>query len=379
MKVELLFLLMSVPVFLAYLVLISRLSLGWFRLPLSGLYSGSAQVSVIIAARNEAVNIESCLNSLSHQDYPFSAFEIIVIDDHSEDETAQIVEAFGSRHPQMQLRLMASGDVFGKKAALRKGAELAKGSILLTTDADCICGPFWISQMAGMLSQDDKMLVSGPVMFKENRGAFGFFQQIEFASLIASGAGAIGSGKPMLCNGANMGYRKAARFNINEAELQPHLASGDDVFLLQAFATEYGPDKIGFLKSEAAMVLTSAAPDLTTFWQQRLRWSAKSTAFKSRGPVVAAIVVWLTSFMLIINILLAWISAGFLINFLILFAIKVIVDLPLLISYLRFSGQQKLIWGIIPAEIGVVFYTALLGLLSRFTPVRWKGRKITSV
>ncbi len=378
MKIEMLFLLISIPVILAYLVLISHISLGWFRLPLPGAHRGSEQVSVIIAARNEAADIESCLHSLCHQDYLISAFEVIVVDDHSEDKTAQVVEDFGNRHPHLQLRLIASGDDFGKKAAIRKGLESAKGSIVLTTDADCICSPSWISQMAGLLSRGDKLLVSGPVMFKKNRGIFDLFQQIEFASLIAAGAGAIGSGNPMLCNGANMGYRKDARKNIDETELQPHLASGDDVFLLQAFVARYGSDKIGFQKSKAAMVFTSAARNLNAFWQQRLRWSAKSTAFKSRGIVAAALLVWLTNFILLVHLALVWISPEFLNNFLILFGIKIIIDLPLLISYLKFSGQWKLISGIIPAEIGVILYTALLGLFSRVATVRWKGRKITN-
>lgn len=378
MTIELLLLLISIPVFLAYMVLIFRISLGWFMLPQYSFSAVSEQVSVIIAARNEADKIESCLSSLSLQDYPPSAFEIIVVDDHSEDETAMLVEAFKVLHPRLQLRLVASGEVFGKKAALRKALDLARGSILLTTDADCVCGSSWITQMAGMLSQDGKLLVSGPVMFRQKRGIFGLFQQIEFASLIAAGAGAIGSGQPMLCNGANMGYHKWARMQIDEAELQPHLASGDDVFLLQAFAAEFGPEKIGFLKSKAAMVHTTAAPDLTSFWQQRLRWSAKSTAFKSQGPKVAAVIVWFVSFLIMSHLLLAWVSSHFLFNFLLLFAIKTIIDIPLLISYLRFSGQRKLIWGIIPAEIGVVVYTALLGFFSRFTPVHWKGRKITN-
>lgn len=126
------------------------------------------------------------------------------------------------------------------------------------------------------------------------------------------------------------------------------------------------------------MVFTSAARNLNAFWQQRLRWSAKSTAFKSRGIVAAALLVWLTNFILLVHLALVWISPEFLNNFLILFGIKIIIDLPLLISYLKFSGQWKLISGIIPAEIGVILYTALLGLFSRVATVRWKGRKITN-
>ncbi|GAB1404643.1 glycosyltransferase [Lentimicrobium sp.] len=338
-----------------------------------------AQISIIIAARNEAKNIKACLNSLLHQQYPYRAFEIIVVDDHSDDDTAIIVESFAERHPDLQLRLIEAGDAYGKKAALAKGVDLAKGDILLTTDADCICGPLWIDTMAGTLLRQDKLLVSGPVMFKESRGFFGLFQQVEFASLIAAGAGAIGIGKPVLCNGANMAYLKSARLRIPHDNLQPQLASGDDVFLLHAFAREYGAGKIGFVKEKAALVMTSAASDVAAFWQQRLRWSGKSTAFKGGGPVITAIIVWLTCFVIFINGLLALFLPRYLPGLLILFSAKTIIDLPLLISYLRFSGQQKLIIAILPVEIMVIVYTTMIGIFSRFVPVWWKGRKIVNV
>lgn len=378
MKAGFIFLLIVAPVFVAYAVLIIRLTLGWFRLPQTAKVQVSEKVSIVIAARNEEANIETCLNSLFLQDYPVGLFEIIVVDDHSEDGTAKKVEAFQASNPQLSVRLLNPGPGSGKKAALRLGTAAASGQYILITDADCTVGPSWISQLTAVLSTQDKLLVSGPVMFQENRGIFGLFQQIEFASLIAAGAGAIGIGQPMLCNGANMGFHKASRLLIDEADLQPHLASGDDVFLLQAFATKFGPEKIGFVKSTAAIVHTAAAPTFSSFWQQRLRWSAKSTAFTSRGPVWAALIVWLTSFLLMVNLLIVWISPDFLYTLLLLFALKSIFDLPLLMDYLRFSGQGKLMWLIVPAQTGVIIYTALLGLFSRFMPVHWKGRKIRS-
>lgn len=378
MKVGFIFLLIVAPVFVAYAVLIIRLTLGWFRLPQIPKVQVSEKASIVIAARNEEDNIEACLHSLFLQDYPAGLFEIIVVDDHSEDGTAKKVEAFQASNPQLSVRLLNPGPESGKKAALRLGTAAASSQYILITDADCTVGPSWISQLTAVLSTQDKLLVSGPVMFTKSQGIFGLFQQIEFASLIAAGAGAIGSGQPMLCNGANMGFHKASRLLIAEADLQPHIASGDDVFLLQAFATKFGPEKIGFAKSTAAMVHTAAAPTLSSFWQQRLRWSAKSTAFTSRGPVWAALIVWLTSFLLMVNLLIVWISPDFLYTLLLLFALKCIIDLPLLMDYLRFSGQGKLMWLIVPAQTGVIIYTALLGLFSRFMPVHWKGRKIRS-
>ena len=51
---------------------------------------GKTSLSVIIPVRNEAANIEALLNDISNQTYPKNAFEVIVVDDSSEDETVEI-------------------------------------------------------------------------------------------------------------------------------------------------------------------------------------------------------------------------------------------------------------------------------------------------
>src|SRR5689334_21528005 len=88
---------LSLFFFIAYAILIAYYNKGWQRcaefIPPAD-FQPTEKVTVIIPARNEADNITSCLASLQNQTYPSALFEIIVVDDHSEDKTAELVESF---------------------------------------------------------------------------------------------------------------------------------------------------------------------------------------------------------------------------------------------------------------------------------------------
>ena len=105
-------------------------------------------VSVLVPARNETLRIRSCLESLMAQNYP--SLEIIVLDDESQDTTAEIVLALGfSTDPGSNRRLVMGEPLppgwTGKSWACHQLAEAAGGEYLLFTDADTIHQPEAIS------------------------------------------------------------------------------------------------------------------------------------------------------------------------------------------------------------------------------------------
>ncbi len=102
----------------------------------SGTITSYPFMSVIIPARNEALNIEQCLKSLSKADYP--AFEIIVINDRSTDETGLILDNLKSSIPNLKvIHLHKSGENWsGKNYAIHQGIREAKGDWFLFSDAD---------------------------------------------------------------------------------------------------------------------------------------------------------------------------------------------------------------------------------------------------
>ncbi len=98
-------------------------------------------VSILVPARNEERNIKRCLTSLIQQDYP--DFEILVLDDHSEDATAEIVESFVAKDKRVRLfhgKPLPEGWL-GKCYACDQLASRASGELLLFTDADTVHEP----------------------------------------------------------------------------------------------------------------------------------------------------------------------------------------------------------------------------------------------
>jgi len=122
------------------------------------------QVSVIIPARNEEINIGACVASIVMSEYP--SYEVIVVDDQSQDGTAEIVRGLENGNAQ-EIRLIAGEPLpegwFGKPWACSQGAASAKGDLLLFTDADTVHAPDLLGQsvleLAG--SEGDVLTIIG--------------------------------------------------------------------------------------------------------------------------------------------------------------------------------------------------------------------------
>lgn len=104
-------------------------------------------ISVVIAARNEAHNLENLLCSIFNQRY--SDFEVIIVNDRSEDNSLQILENFKKNNPTKNFHFISITEKpqnwNGKKYALHTGIQAAKNEIILLTDADCLPKDgFWI-------------------------------------------------------------------------------------------------------------------------------------------------------------------------------------------------------------------------------------------
>jgi chlorobactene glucosyltransferase len=118
-------------------------------------------ISVLIPARNEEANIRKCVESLQKQDYP--NFEIIVLDDNSEDSTADIVAAMAAR--DKRIRLLSGeplpGDWAGKPFACYQLARKARGSWFLFVDADTVHAPHMLRSVLDLAIKTKASLLSG--------------------------------------------------------------------------------------------------------------------------------------------------------------------------------------------------------------------------
>jgi poly-beta-1,6-N-acetyl-D-glucosamine synthase len=362
---------------IVYTFIISVFTYGWFHLKETAHHNinGEVKASVIVPFRNEENNLATLLECLSRQYYPAGMLEVILVNDHSEDMGLKLANDFIAVHELSGFRVLSLDDAEGtsKKAALRKGIEHANGELIITTDADCSMGEFWVSAIAENYLTEKSHMISGPVCIMPGGSLFSRFQSLEFFSLIGSGAGAIAIGKPFLANGANLAFTRSLYDELQGYSNHMGYASGDDVFmLLQAKQKHH----ISFLKDRAAIVYTIGSPTLKTFFHQRIRWASKSSGYKDAPALTTALSVFSLNFLILISF-----GVGFFDNRIFfvsggLFMLKMIVDLPLFSNVSKFFRLQKLLYFYFPMQIFYTIYIIVTAILSLLIPFEWKNRRM---
>ena len=217
----------------------------------------SPPVSVIICAQNEAANIGDLIDALIKQDYP--DFEIIIVNDNSEDDTLEIVTHFKKNHQNIQLINIFNEKPFGagKKYPLSLGIKAAKHELLLMTDADCLpASSNWIKSMAARYESSQMPIILGYGGYTKTSGLTNLLTRFETVQTALNYMGFAKKGKPYMGVGRNLLYSKAIWLKNNGFSSHMYVASGDDDLFIQEVAnsknTSYNidPESFTFSKSE---------------------------------------------------------------------------------------------------------------------------------
>lgn len=335
-------------------------------------------VSVIIPVRNEELNILSLLTDLSNQRYPKSNYEVIVIDDGSEDFTVSLVHEY-LEMTDIQLIILYShdyqSDAAPKKKAIEYGISKAKGDLILTIDGDCRCGEDWIATMAGMLEATDSKMVCGPVGFFSKGTLFEKMQQIEFSAVMGIGGVCIASEFPTMANGANLCYEKKAFYEVGGFNGFEKIASGDDEFLLHKIYERY-PGKVLFVCREEALVRTYPKDTVREFLEQRKRWAGKWKMHKNKRNQYLALFIFLVNILFLVSGAYSLVDRTGLLVFVCFAILKFVAELFFLKQVSQLLKHQfnliefAITWAFYP------FYVITVGLLSNSDSFVWKGRNI---
>ncbi len=365
-----------------YFALIAYFLRHWHRLPawhLPKAFSPVTRVSVIIPARNEAGRIEACLRSLAVQAYPGELTEIIVVDDHSTDDTALAVSAMAL--PQVKMLHLAdhvqggSGTAY-KKMALALGIAHSTGELIVTTDADCRMGPHWLSLLVAGYEARRPVFLGGPVVIDAPRTPLERFQALDLQGMaLITGAGHQ-AGTLMLANGANMAFTRRAFEAVGGYQGIDHLASGDDLLLLEKLQRRF-PGRTCFIKNREAAVWTDPMPDWPAFLAQRLRWASKTSAYRDQTSTWIWSVVFLNTVALLASLfLLPWKWPLFWQPALVLLMGKIMADYWLLRTATRFFRQPGLLRSFWEGQAIHLVYVPWVGIQSLFRKTyHWKGRR----
>ncbi len=334
--------------------------------------------SVIIPVRNEAHHIKRLLDAIARQRVSKASFEVILVDDHSSDGTLEVVQ---SQSWPFKLSILSLEEInkgkdvpiSGKKHAITQGIQQAAGSVIITTDADCYMGEDWLQSISHYFTAYDAKMVVGPVAFNGAKSLFENLQSMEFAVLIGVGAVALESGNPNMCNGANLAFKKQVFDDVEGYSGNFHIPSGDDEFLLQKIYSRF-PHHVYFNAFRSSIVFTEPVREVSTFINQRRRWSSKWKLHQSLGVKAVAIGVFCFHLFLIISFFAA--ISGYL-SFFVLAAgmvVKAVAEMFFLKKMLDHFGKPLKPAYFIILQGVYSFYVLIFGVLSNFGSFEWKGR-----
>lgn len=333
------------------------------------------KVSILVAARNEAENIRKTLDDLCAQSYDKALTEIIFIDDHSTDNTAEIIADYASKGVKL-IRLNEDRALNSyKKKAIQTAIGQSSGDLIITTDADCRMGKNWLKTIIGFYEEKKHKMISSPVAYFEEKSFFERAQALEFLYLIGLGASTIGNKNPSTCNGANLAYEKAAFYEVGGFKGIDDLASGDDELLLHKMAARYD-NNIGFLKHHDAVVYTHAKATLGEFIQQRKRWASKSTRYKNKAIIVLGVAIWLFNLGILLNIGIGLFVGFYLKLALAQLLIKILVEFIFLYQVTGFAKRRELLVLLPVLNLMHIVYIVYIGVAGNSGKYNWKDRMV---
>lgn len=339
------------------------------------------KISVVVPARNEETVIESCIQSLLQQSYPKKLLEIIIVDDHSTDATADIIRRFNDQGVKLLSLRENKADgrpvVAYKKRAIDMAIRSATGDLIVTTDADCTYHPDWLATIAAFRGLNKASFIVAPVKFKTGSSSLlKVFQALDFAILQAITAASVDKGVHSMCNGANLAYEKKLFEAVNGFEGIDQLPSGDDLLLMEKIKRQ-SPEAIAYLNAPQATVETLPADSWKAFFNQRIRWASKTGQYKDKRILWVLSLVFLLNLSLLVLLLGSIVQLHWLLLFMIAVFYKTIIEWDFVKDVLTWFDRQSLMGWFFFLQPLHIAYTVVAGLLGAFGSYEWKGRRIT--
>jgi len=354
----------------------------------------TAQLSIIIPARNEEDNIGACIQSILNQSYSKNLYEIIVVNDHSTDSTASIVKTFNE--PNIKcidlINFIGNETNSFKKKGIEVGVAQANGELIITTDADCVAPPNWLQTIAAFYEEKKPDLIVMPVSIFPSPSGEGLgvrfieiFQALDFMTLQGITGSAVHKKIHSMCNGANLAYTKKAFNTVNGFAGINNIASGDDMMLMHKIYSE-NKKGIVYLKSAAVIVQTKPVKTITEFINQRIRWASKADKYEDKRMLPVLIVVYFFNMLLLILPIVAILSNFKFLIFNFQFStlqfwfwvllLKMVIEIIFLIPVAKFFNKLPLLFLFPLMQPFHIIYTVIAGWLGKFGRYSWKGRQV---
>ncbi|MEZ4817395.1 MAG: glycosyltransferase [Flavobacteriaceae bacterium] len=330
--------------------------------------------SIVIPFRNEEKNLPILIQSLLKLTYDVTKFEILLVDDESSDASVEIIKE-GLKDSDISFHILTNKRYSNspKKDAISQAIKKATHEWIVTTDADCQVPTAWLSLLDAFIQKSDSKMVCMPIVFEQATTVLHQFQFFDWLSLQAVTKGGFGNLKPLLCNGANLAYKKNTFFEVAGFIDNDEHASGDDIFLMEKIKTLY-PKKIHFLKNTLATVTTQCVGSWKDVVQQRIRWASKTKYLKNTIVTLLGGITFIANLSFLLTLLCCFIFPLKIEYFITLMALKIIIDSSILISEAQFHRQKINFLHLLLSALIYSAITVWVVFKSMNGAYEWKGR-----
>lgn len=331
-------------------------------------------ISVIICARNEAINLATYLPLILAQKYP--VFEVIVVDDASDDGTSEVLNDFARQNKSLRVVRLLEKLGGGKKNALGRGIAAAKYDWVLLTDADCCpASDQWIANMVfGAIGRKEDSqhrnieIVLGFAPDYKRRGLLNLFIRYDTIWTAVQYFSFALVGEPYMGVGRNLLYKKELYYRVGGFKKHEHISSGDDDLFINEVATK----KNTALVLDAQSFMYSAPKEtLGSYWRQKQRRLSTGTKYRFKTQILLGALAISHFFFYLLGffMLTLKVSTIFVCT---LYVVRITLALLLYAFILKKFRHADLIFWIPLLDVAYVFYYLLFTPALMNTTQKWK-------
>ncbi len=325
------------------------------------------KITVIVPFRNESLRIKQLLDSFNIQVDKSIINEIIFIDDHSSDNSCEIISQWVNS-TSIRSKIVSLEQNQGKKHAIFLGFQSASSQYILTFDSDVNFNKYFFLKIREEICFDKGLYVF-PVV--ENLGFV--FSQIESHILSIFTIGMINLKYPILANGACLLINRDDFLKYNPFKTNYKIHSGDDLFILESFKK----NNVSIVATSPYIfsIFTNGPITLRSYLSRSLRWSGKMSNIKLPLTKFYGLIILIT------NLIALLMFYQFIFNnsneALIYLLIKLCLDLTITYLATNHFKNKKLFIFSFPLFFLYPFYLLVNSILLLFKyPNFWKGRKV---
>ena len=359
-------LLLPLALFYCLLIVLFAVAAQRARYPRDPAYRPS--VTVVVAARNEEQKIGACLDSLVRMRYPAGLLQILVIDDHSTDRTADIVREYAARDPRCEL--LSAGPpqapLRGKPSALAYGMDHVSSEIVLFTDADCRVSDTWAEDTVSYFADPGVGLVAG-FTHLQGKGVFSGMQALDWFGLFTTASGALKIGFPVTAVGTNLCVRRSVYEQVGGFRGIPFSVT-EDYALFRAVVTRTKFRAV-YPMDRGTLVQSDPCVDWAQLYRQKKRWFTGG-----RGMDALTLLVFALLYLFHVGLVLGLVFGPFMLAAQVVL-MKLLADIVLVLpSLLRFR-TLPLLRNMFAFELFFFLYVLIFPPIVLVTQtVDWKGR-----